>query len=378
MEQIMLFDRAHVLLKDDRKDLRIRENIQVPWQIKYRQRHGLAKIRNISASGMLIETNRAFDLKDECIFSFDAEQSADTYIPQIGRLVWHKRKKFSRNKYLCGIKFVEAEEKILQRMRQRVASGVRRYVRDYRIMTITGLVLCAVFMGLMIYIIAFSAMIYNDVSRANEVALGSSNQQVMLSQNAINLYRGNEVKLAEASEKLVIASRLIQEDKTALDLYAQELDATKALLAQTETMLIEANDQNVVMNNQLQEFQSLGTAPDQRSAQLPATAGVALGDGSLDSIDEARTLLTEYKTQINNVKGEIKRLVQEERATRDATIEFLESQRFQIGNNGFIIRDGANVQVDESQFQSLTIGNLPALGDIPAAREVEIDIQFMN
>ena len=104
----MLIDRAHVLLKDDRKDLRIKENVQVPWQIKYKQRNGLARIKNISASGMLIETDRAFDLKDECIFSFDSSLGDNTYIPQVGRLVWHKRKKFSKNRYLCGIKFVEA------------------------------------------------------------------------------------------------------------------------------------------------------------------------------------------------------------------------------------------------------------------------------
>src|SRR3989338_11605382 len=219
----MIMDRAHILLKDDRKDLRIKDNTQVPWQIKYKQRHGLAKIRNISACGMLIETDRAFDLKDECIFSFDSDQGESTYIPQVGRLVWHTRKKFSRNKYLCGIKFVEADEKVLQRMRLRVASGVRQFVKERRITAVAGLALCAVFVGLIGYIIVFSTIIYNDIIKANEESISSSNRQALLSQSVLNLYRGNEIKLADASEKLVIASRLIQEDKAAINLFSQEL-----------------------------------------------------------------------------------------------------------------------------------------------------------
>src|SRR3989338_3392409 len=275
----MLIDRAHILLKDDRKDLRIKENVQVPWQIKYKQRHGLAKIRNISTSGMLIETDRAFDLKDECIFSFDSDQGENTYIPQVGRLVWHKRKRFSQNKYLCGIKFVEAEEKVLQRMRLRVASGVRQFVKERRVTTIAGLVLAAGFVGLMGYIIVFSATIYGDITKANDAALGASNQQALISQNAINLYRGNEIKLAQASEKLVIASRLIQEDKAAIDLFSKELEATKTLLAQTETMLIESNDRNVVVTNQLSAFQGQAPAASQAGGQV-AVMAQPLGDGS--------------------------------------------------------------------------------------------------
>jgi hypothetical protein len=349
----------------------------VPWQIKYKQRHGLAKIRNISAGGMLIETDRAFDLKDECIFSFDSNQGESTYIPQIGRLVWHKRKKFSGNKYLCGIKFVEAEEKVLQRMRLRVASGVRQFIRERRLTAIAGFVLCAVFVGLMGYIIFFSTMIYNDITKANEAALGSSNRQALLSQNLLNLYRGNEIKLADASEKLVIASRLIQEDKAAIDLFSKELEATKVLLSQTETMLIEANDRNVVITNQLQALQRPVTDQIPQLVQ-GAVLSRTLGDGSIDSIEEARAMMAEYKIQLTSIKTELKRLQQEERTARDVTITLLENQRLQLGNNGYLMRDGEYVWVDELQFQSLTIDNLSATGGVQTDPNVEINIQFVE
>ena len=372
----MIMDRAHILLKDDRKDLRIKDNTQVPWQIKYKQRHGLAKIRNISAGGMLIETDRAFDLKDECIFSFDSDQGESTYIPQVGRLVWHTRKKFSRNKYLCGIKFVEADEKVLQRMRLRVASGVRQFVKERRITAVAGLALCAVFVGLIGYIIVFSTIIYNDIIKANEESISSSNRQALLSQSVLNLYRGNEIKLADASEKLVIASRLIQEDKAAINLFSQELEATKALLAQTETMLIEANDRNVAIAAQLQAYQ--GNAPAAQQQPQRVAVGQSLGDGSIDTIEEASSLLAEYKVQVTSIKSEMRRLLQEERAARDATISLIENQRLQLGNNGFITRDGERVCVDDAQFRSLTIGNLPNIGKTQAKPDVAIDIQFVE
>ena len=374
----MLIDRAHILLKDDRKDLRIKENVQVPWQIKYKQRHGLAKIRNISTSGMLIETDRAFDLKDECIFSFDSDQGENTYIPQVGRLVWHKRKRFSQNKYLCGIKFVEAEEKVLQRMRLRVASGVRQFVKERRVTTIAGLVLAAGFVGLMGYIIVFSATIYGDITKANDAALGASNQQALISQNAINLYRGNEIKLAQASEKLVIASRLIQEDKAAIDLFSKELEATKTLLAQTETMLIESNDRNVVVTNQLQAFQGQQAPIQVQQTGQGVVTGQMLGDGSIDSIEEAKGLMVEYKTQITSIKSEMKLLQQEERTARNAAIELLDNQRLQLGNNGFLKRDGEDVWVDEEQFRSMTIDNISAFRGAQADSNVEINIQFVE
>jgi len=140
----MILNRAHTLLKDDRKDLRIKESARIPWQIKYKQRDGIAKLRNISISGMRIETDTSFNPKDECVFTFDSDLKAGMYIPQLGRLVWHKKKRFSRNKYLSGIKFMEADDKVLKRMRSRVQMGVDQFVKMRRVTTIIGFCLCAV------------------------------------------------------------------------------------------------------------------------------------------------------------------------------------------------------------------------------------------
>ena len=149
----MMLNRAHVLLKEERKDLRIKEDEHLSWQIKYKQREGHARIRNISATGMLMETDVVFDPKEDCILSFDSNLGEKNYIPRVGRLVWNKKKRFSRDKYFCGIKFLDADEQVLTRMRQRVGKGVSRFLARRRVTTTIGFLLCIACIALIEYIV---------------------------------------------------------------------------------------------------------------------------------------------------------------------------------------------------------------------------------
>lgn len=363
----MILDRSHVLLRDDRSDIRIKEDGRISWQIKYKQRDGFARIRNISASGMLIETDVVFDPKEECIFSFDSRLGADNYIPQVGRLVWHKQKRRSRNQYLCGIKFLEADEQVLARMRERVSRGVVQFLKRRRIKMNIGFVLCAVCVSLLIFVLWFSGIIYRDVTRVNQKILGISGQQAALTQSYARLYRSNEAKLSLAGERLTIAGQLINENKAAIDLYVKELEATKTLLGQTETMLTRANDRNVELKDQLQSLQG-GVSPEpNRQAQATAakTAGI-------------NTSIAEYRAQLKFIKEEITRLKREGYAARAAFIARVDNQRLLLGNNGFFTKDGQAVQVDQEKYQRLAIDNDLESVVAQPGRNVEIDVTFVE
>ena len=362
----MILSRAHILLKDDRSDLRIRESGQIPWQIKYKQRQGIAKIRNISVSGMLIETDTSFNPKDECILSFDSDRDAGLYIPQRGRLVWHKKKKFSRKAYLSGIKFLEAEEQVLLRMRSRVQQGVENFVKMRRITMIAGILLCVAFICAAGYLMWFSNGIYSDITTANQRMLGISGQQPMINQSYRNLYRANEVELTAATDKLNIASQLIEEDKAAISLFSQELEATKALLNQTETMLIQANDRNVELQTLVN--QKTGQIGFQEPGQVENIATLA----------DANSLISEYQFRIRSIKGEMSRLKNEGRVARAEKSAYIDDQKLLLGNNGYIIQDGQVVQVDEETYQSLSIGQLQGFNSSTANKDVEIDVTFFE
>jgi len=361
----MILNRAHILLKDDRQDLRITENASIPWQIKYKQREGIAKLRNISISGMLIETDTSFNPKDECVFSFDSNPEADIYIPQIGRLVWHKKKRFSRKKYLSGIKFMEADEKVLQRMRSRVKMGVEQFVNRRRATTIAGFCLSAVIVGLIGALVWYGNGIYRDVTTANQRMLGISGQQTTLSKSYVNLYRANEIKLVKSSEKLNIANQLIAEDKLAISLFTQELEATQALLSQTETMLIQANDRN----NALQALNAQGGVGTISSEQA------LIADENIMSIADAQSLMSTYQMKIKSVKNQIKRIKGENRIARTAAIAQIDDQKERIGNNGYIIKEGQIIKVDEGRYNSLRISRP---GAWQADRNVAIDVTFFE
>jgi len=363
----MILNRAHILLKDDRKDLRINENASIPWQIKYKQREGIATLRNISISGMLVETDTSFNPKDECVFSFDSDQEAGIYIPQLGRLVWHKKKRFSRTKYLSGIMFMEADTMLLKQMRSRVQLGVDRFVKMRRVTTVTGFCLCAVIVGMIGALVWYSNGIYRDVATANQNMLGISSQQTVLAATSINLYRGNEIKLAEATEKLNIASQLIEEDKVAIALFSQELEATKALLSQTETMLIQANDRNVEINNELQALRARGGIISSQQAFI--------ADKNIMSIASAQSLMSTYRMRIKSVKNEIKRLKGANRAARSVAIAQIDGQKLQVGNNGYIVKDGQFVHVDEGRYSDLKISRP---GTWQAEQNISIDVTFFD
>lgn len=360
----MMLNRAHVLLRDDRKDLRINENGRVSWQIKYKQRKGQARIRNISATGMQIETDTAFDPNEECIFSFDSRIGKEDYIPQIGRLVWHRKKRLSGRKYLSGIKFLEADEQVLGRMRRHVKEGIVRFLRRRRVTTTIGFLLCLVFIVLMEYVVALSGNIYRDVTVANEKMLSVSGQQALVARSYANKYQNSQVELTRQTEKLTVASELITQNKAALVLFAKELEATGALLNHTEMMLTQSSIRNTGLNKEILDLQVQVRAHLTREKSAVAAAGAKLS-------------MAEYRNRLRSIKSRMRRLKVEERVVKVAAIALMDSQKSRLGNNGYFVRQGQAVEVDQNQYQRITRDEFPS-PVAQANRKVEIDVTFFE
>jgi hypothetical protein len=361
----MILDRAHVLLRDDRKDLRVSENENLSWRIKYKQRDGAARIRDISASGMRIETDVLFDPKEECILSFDSNLGEDNYIPQVGRLVWQKKNRLSRNKYFCGIKFVDAEEQVLGRMRERVQKKVNIFLKRRRITTVLGLSLSALFAGLIGYIVWFSGIIYQDITKVNQKMFGVSIQQAAIIKDYIRLYRASEANLADKTEQLDIANQIIEENKTALALFAKELEATGALLNRTEEMLTDANTHNAELSNEILALQ----------AQVEAQIAKDKSDVALANVELS---MAQYRKKLQEIKNQMQQLKNKEYLARVAAQAEIDNQRMKLGNNGYIVKSGEVVKVNEEQYRN-AVANQPPVPDVGKAnRKVEIDVTFFE
>lgn len=360
-----MLDRAHVLLKDERKDLRIKEDEHLSWQIKYKQREGHAKIRNISATGMLMETDVKFDPKEDCILSFDSDLGEKNYIPRVGRLVWNKKKRFSRDKYFCGIKFLDADEQVLTRMRQRVGKGVSRFLARRRITTTIGFLLCIACIALIEYIVYSSGVIYQDVTRANDNMARTSAQQAVLTHNYTRLYKASEASLAGKTAKLEIANEIIAQDRAALALFSRELEATGALLNRTEEMLTESNDRNAELSNEVAALQAQVQAQMAREESAAAVAHVEMS-------------MAEYRLKLQSIKDEMRLLRDKERAARVAALAELDDQRLRLGNNGYFVKKGQTVRVNEEQYKRLDADEFQTPVTKQANRKVEIDVTFFD
>ncbi|MCK5503848.1 MAG: PilZ domain-containing protein [Thermodesulfovibrionia bacterium] len=361
----MMLNRAHVLLKDERKDLRIKEDKPLSWQIKYKQREGHARIRNISATGMLMETDVLFDPKEDCILSFDSILGEKNYIPRLGRLVWNKKKRFSRDKYSCGIKFLDADEKVLARMRQRVQRGVSRFLARRRVTTTIGFLLCIALIALIEYIVYSSSVIHRDITRANQRMSGVSAQQAVLTQNYSRLYRASEASLVDKTEKLNIANEIIAQNKAALVLFSKELEATGALLNRTEEMLTEANGHNAKLNNEIAALQAQVQAQMAREESVAAVADVEMS-------------MEEYHLKLQSIKNEMGLLRDKERAARVAAFAELDNQKRLLGNNGYFVKEGRTVRVNEEQYKRLEADRFPNSVTTQANRKVEINVTFFD
>jgi hypothetical protein len=255
-------------------------------------------------------------------------------------------------------------------MRERVSQGVVRILKRRRVKMNIGFALGAVCLSLLVAVLWFSGVIYRDVTRVNREILEVSGQQAVLTQSYAQIQRYNEAKLTLARERLAIADQLIQEDKSAINLYAKELEATRILLGQTETMLTRSNDRNVELKNQLEALQGVGPGPD-KPAWVSAQRGAA-------NTSDIKTSIAEYRAQLRFIKEQISRLKKEGRAARGVFLAQVDNQKLLLGNQGFFTKDGQSVQVDEEKYQRLTIDNDLESVVTPPGRGIAIDVTFVE
>src|SRR3989338_5967134 len=88
------FGPKQVFRSETRKNLRVGDNLTLSWQIKDDNVQGKAKIRNISETGMMIETVAVLPPYDNCVFSFAPTIPTNNMIPLEGRKVWARRGEF--------------------------------------------------------------------------------------------------------------------------------------------------------------------------------------------------------------------------------------------------------------------------------------------
>lgn len=330
------------ILNEGRKSLRVKENLPVRWRIQDGYESGEGKIINISTTGVLLKTSKDFAPMEKTVFSLESLGSVNGhFLPKQGRLVWSTAKGFRHNR-ICGLEFIQPEEKVVANLRERIQGGITKVANARRTKSVIGTLLLASAVILSGFVIKQFVENYQSLSASQALLSETLDQQIALSR-----------------------------------LYQQELATTKSVLADTQALLAKAQAENVnlsalveELNQKNAEFQGRMADLEQKNTDLNGQLTVIrdrlrLLEGDVRNMEEGRSVIQIYKQNLRKVKLKINEFKQEAHFAKVAAQKERDRIETMLGNNGFMVKDGKAV----------------VRGETPAAAgksRVDVDVQFMK
>ena len=93
---------------ENRRHTRIREITDIRWAVLGQDASGKGKVLNISASGLLLQTDEHFDPRNQGMLYIDAvEEKPLDFGAKKGKIVWIRRMPEGRLGYQCGVEFLK-------------------------------------------------------------------------------------------------------------------------------------------------------------------------------------------------------------------------------------------------------------------------------
>ncbi len=95
---------------ENRRHMRIRQPIDITWNMPGEDIAGQGQILNISSSGILLQIDNSFRPLDNSVLSIDPEVVKEEKAPffnKKGKVVWFRNIQSPRYTYLCGVEFLK-------------------------------------------------------------------------------------------------------------------------------------------------------------------------------------------------------------------------------------------------------------------------------
>lgn len=334
-------DLPRALTGESRRHVRVKENTRLMWHMKEHGLVGQGRIRNISNSGMLAELASASAFPEKNAFSFYFNPNDTAYIPQAGNLVWHRKRRFSRDKYFCGFEFGELPDALASRLSERVQEGARELVGTWKVKRVVTIILSLLTVALAGYAVWLDGIISQNVSRSNQELLTAANQQADLTREYQRLYADSTRRLADVTLELNQTTALYQKAQDQLQSVQQELAMTKSVLSTTEGLLAQ-------------------TRASLQAAAPVGAAQTAFTPDTIHSIQEGKAMIASYRDQIQAVVDRIGQINNEDHSARISALEERDRARLMYGNQGYLLRSGKAVKVDMRQYQAANFDAIPS------------------
>ena len=356
---------------------------------------------------MLLETKSLIEPDGEFVVFMPSLKT--DYIPERGRLIWRKKKEYTRNCWLCGVEFDDPSTSQVAGLQNRIQKGLIKQETIFKTEKIVNALVIPVVAALLGYILFVSMEVYRNIRTSNQRMLDSFEEQSYLTRNYSLMYQdlqtrynNLEMEMSGVKDELVSTKSLYQESEIILMDVNKELSSTKDILAKTELMLTQAKAENAKLTG---DVNGLKRISDERLTEMTRIKNelgnsimalqeknmllsnemqgiqdkLSYYEGNVKNMEESEALLTMYYGKMKLVKLKIKQFKQEARQIHIAAQKESDRMRMIIGNNGYFVRDGKTVVVDTDKYDNLTVGQPQQTASTAADdKSVKINVNFVE
>ena len=329
-------------LTDTRANLRVKDNVDVRWRVQGSEFQGTGRVANLSTSGLLLEARKNFSPSAGHIFKIDSVlEGKDDFLPHEGRLVWSRPK--SQDRVLCGLEFIEPDETVISKLRERIQKRIIAATNSRRIRSWIGTILFIIMFLMVAFIVKQQNLVYLGLEDATRMMMTAADQQASLTRNYMTLYHQTLDNLTKVTK---------------------ELDSTKLVLSQTQDILTQTKKENADLQNQIALLNAQGTpvpqyTPSPHQAELENQVALLneknnqlnneLGqikeqlrslEGDVSSLEEGKSMITLFKTRLKLVKTKMNYLKREAQFARVSAQKERDRILTLEGNQGYLWKNG--------------------------------------
>jgi Tfp pilus assembly protein PilZ len=91
---------------ENRRHFRLREFLDITWKLADQDVSGEGLVVNISKSGLLMQTDKAFRPSDDCVLSIESGAEALPFAAKKARIMWFRRIHTPQERFQCGVQFL--------------------------------------------------------------------------------------------------------------------------------------------------------------------------------------------------------------------------------------------------------------------------------
>ena len=138
---------------------------------------------------------------------------------------------------MCGIEFVQPEEKVVSHLRERVQNGITKAANTRRVHSIIGTILFIIMTGLTIFSLYQYNKNYRNIDQTNQALTSAYEQQAALSKYYADEVASTKILLAQAEKDLEEAKQDNDQLKNLVSARDNEITQNKIVIEQLKNLV---------------------------------------------------------------------------------------------------------------------------------------------